>query len=104
MPEITREVAVEIAKSGMWKDWTDDEVVRFQLYQDRLCMDFSRFQEATEKVLGRPVWTHEFANPENLRAEYEKKKPAPSFDEILAMIPADKLVVVVEADDASGAT
>jgi len=38
-------------------------------------MDFGDFHEAIEKVLGRPVWTHEFARPQILRDEFEKKIP-----------------------------
>ena len=89
-----RREAHAIAIEGKWKTWDDDTIVRFQLYQDRLCMDFSRFHEAVEKVLGRPVWTHEFGQPELLRAEYEGARTPPTFEEILAMIPAEKLMVV----------
>ena len=31
------------------------------MFESKLCMPFSIFQEAVEKTLGRPVWTHEFA-------------------------------------------
>ena len=95
MIQLTKEQALEIAQSGIWKTWTDEEVVKFQLYQKRLCMDFSKFHEAIEKVLGRPVWTHEFAYPEFLQQEYEGFRPKPSFEEIFNMIPTEKTIFVV---------
>jgi len=86
MKQLTREEAIEVAESGVWKKWTDDEIVRFQLYQDYLCMDFSRFHEAVEHVLGRGVWSHEFAKPKLLQAEYEGNRTPPTVEEIFTML------------------
>lgn len=72
---MTKTEAIKIAESGWWKGKTVKEIVDFQLYENRLCMPFGDFHEAVEKVLGRPVWTHEFADPTGLRAEYEGKRP-----------------------------
>jgi hypothetical protein len=94
MKQFTQEQAVAIAEGGEWKDWTDEEVVKFQLYQKRLCMDFHRFHVAVGNVLGRPVFTHEFANSDALKEEYEGKRPAPTFEEIINMIPAEKRVLL----------
>ena len=57
-------------------------------------MPFGVFHEAIEKVLNRSVWTHEFAFRDQMIKEYLGEKPAPSFEEILALIPADKLIIV----------
>ena len=54
MEQLTKEQAIELAQSGKWKDWPDRELVGFQLFQERLCMDFSFFHEKIEKVLNRP--------------------------------------------------
>ena len=86
MRQLTSEEAIEVAESGVWKKWTDDEIVRFQLYQDCLCMNFSRYHEAIEHVLGRGVWTHEFIHPELLQAEYEGKRTPPTVEEIFGML------------------
>lgn len=97
MIKLTKEQAIEIAQSGIWKTWTPEQVVKFQLYQELLCMDFSYFHESVEKVLDRPVWTHEFASSERLRAEFEGKKGKPTLEEIINLISEDKqLLVVVE--------
>lgn len=94
--QLTKEQAISIAKSGMWKNWTHEERFKFQLFQGRLCMDFSAFHESAEKVLGRPVFTHEFAlsNLDNIIKEYLGEKPAPTFEEIVSMIPKEKLIVL----------
>jgi len=93
MIQLTKQQAIALAKSGIWKTWTDEEVVKFQLYQCKLCMDFDRFHQAIEKVLGRPVWTHEFAFG-NIKEEYEGKREMPTFKEILNLIPAEKRIVI----------
>lgn len=92
---LTREQAIQIAQSGVWKDWTDEEIVRFQLFEDKMCMDFSRFMEALENVLRRPVWTHELAKPELLQDELEGRIDAPDFEQILAKLPIPRERVVV---------
>ena len=93
--QLTREQAIALHDSGAWEKWTPQELAAFQISQECLCVPFGKFQAAMEIVLGRPVWTHEFADPERLRAEMGGEAKAPSFDEILAMLPADKTIVVV---------
>jgi hypothetical protein len=94
MKQITKEQAIAIAESEIWKDWTDEQVVLFQLFQRRLAMPFDVFHRAIEKVLGRSVWTHEFAYTKELIAEYLGLKPKPTFKDIVNLIPEEKRVVV----------
>jgi len=92
--EITKEQAIELAESGWWKLATPHDIVKFQLFTDRLCMPFGEFQKATEEALGRPVWTHEFVFVEQLRAEFLGDEAAPSFAEIIELIPSEKRIIV----------
>lgn len=93
--QLTKEQAVEFYNSGIWKDWDDEQIVRFQLFQEKLCVDFSRFHEAIEKVLERPVFTHEFGlNYEGIVKEYLGAKKPPTFNEIVNMIPEEKRIIV----------
>ena len=102
MSGLTREQAVALAASGWWKGRGKAEVALFQLHEERLCMDFGDFQLAVDELLGRPTWTHEYAHPENLIAEYRGEKKAPTFWEILEMLPTDKVVLVLgDGKDAS---
>lgn len=97
MKQLTKEQAKKVAESEVWKDWTDEEIVRFQLFQERLCMDFSKFHEAVEKILGRPVFTHELGfNYEGIKQEYLGIKSKPTFDEILNLIPKEKRILIVK--------
>lgn len=91
---MTKEQAVALAKSGWWKDKSHEEIAIFQLYEERLCMPFDVFQEAVEKLLKRPVFTHEFARPDRLKAELFDDRPAPTMAEILDLIPAEKRLVI----------
>lgn len=93
---MTKEQALTIYESGIWRQWTDEQKARFQLFEDRLCMPFGEFHRAVEAVLGRPVWTHEFAssNQKRIQAEFLKEAPAPTLQEIMDLIPADKRILI----------
>jgi hypothetical protein len=51
----------------------------------------------SERVLGRGVYTHEFAHPYALIAELLGEAKRPSFDEILAKLPASAKTILVKA-------
>lgn len=93
--EMTQEEAVKLHDSKFWEEMDFRARTEFQLFQERLCMPFTIFHEAVEKTLNRPVFTHEFAFVENLRKEFLGERPAPSFTEIMNLIPKDKLVLMV---------
>lgn len=57
---MTREEAIAFYDSEQWKTMSLEDVAN---------VPFSLFHEATEKLLGRSVWSHEFARPELLRVE-----------------------------------
>jgi hypothetical protein len=92
---ITREQAIQLAESGFWKTMPARDLFEFQLYTKFLAMPFTVFHKAAEATLGRTVYVHEFAHPKRLKRELRGEKPAPTFDEIMALIPADKLVLVL---------
>lgn len=70
------------------------ERAEFQLEQDLLCMPFDVLHEAMTKALGRAVYTHEFAYRDELRKELLGEKSAPSLEDILNLIPAEKRIVI----------
>ena len=74
---MTREEAIALCESEWWIGLPDREIVEFQLYEDRLCMDFSDYHRAVERVLGRAVLTHEFstAGSKQLQREFEAVTP-----------------------------
>lgn len=93
--QLTTEEAIAFGGAKSWEPMSLAERARFQIVQDKLCMPFSVFHEAVEKTLGRPVWTHEFGlNRDGIKAELLNGGPAPTFDEIMNMIPAEKRIVL----------
>lgn len=50
-------------------------------------------QMRVEALMQRPVWTHEFARPENLVNELRSRNLA-TFDDVIAKVPSEKLLVV----------
>ncbi len=96
MNQFTEDEAIDYARSGKWKELTDEQLFLLQMCQDKLCVDFGEFHRATEAVLDRPVWTHEFASPELLMQEFYGATP-PTMEEIIDMIPKEKLIVIKES-------
>lgn len=90
---LTRKQAKELYDSNIWHGWSDIEIVKFQLFEDRVCVKWSRFHEALEAVLGRPVFTHEFIYGD-LKNEYLTLAQPPTMEEIIAMIPEEKLILL----------
>jgi hypothetical protein len=97
---MTEAEAITLADSKFWETMTMRERAVFQMFESRLCMPFSVFHEAMEATLGRPVWTHEFGlNADGLKKELLGTGPAPTFEEIMDLIPAEKRIVVTFGGD-----
>jgi hypothetical protein len=96
MKQLTKDQAIAFHDSEAWKVMAANNLAVFQMHQDMLCMPFGVFHKAVEETLGRPVWTHEFGlNRDGLLRELEGKITPPTFDEILAMLPAEKTIVLI---------
>jgi hypothetical protein len=87
---IGKDAAIALYESGWWKDKSAHDIVQFQLFTAELSMPFDVFHKATQDALSRPVWTHEFADAELLAKEFLGERSAPTFNEIIEMIPAGK--------------
>lgn len=96
---MTEETAIELYDSGFWEEMTFYDRARFQLFESRLCMPFDVFQEAVEAALGRSVFTHEFASQDSLQKELLGESPAPTFEQILDLIPEEKRIILVASKE-----
>jgi hypothetical protein len=95
MQQLTKDEAVAFAESKSYEGMSYRQIAEFQINQKCLCMPFSKFHEAVEKTLDRPVFTHEFGmNYDGIKAEIMDGKEAPSFEEIIGLIPKGKLILV----------
>lgn len=94
MQQLSKEQAIKFHESALHEQWTHEQVVRFQLFQDKLCMPFSRFHEAISEVLGRDIMTHEFARSDYLREEYLGVRAMPTIEEVMEQIPEDKRMII----------
>lgn len=97
--QLNREQAIAFHDSKAYEAMSHRGRALFQMEQNLLCMPFGVFHEAVEKTLSRPVFTHEFAfgGRDRLLKELLGERPAPTFDEILALIPEDKRIVILRA-------
>jgi hypothetical protein len=92
---VTRAEAVALAEARFWESMSDEERALFQLCEPRLCMPFKVFHKAVVVTFGRPVWRHEFANPDALKRELCGDRPPPTMQEIIEMIPAEKRALLM---------
>jgi hypothetical protein len=95
MKSIGREAAIALAESKWWVGKPARDAALFALQTRELCLPMNDFYGLLHEALDRPVYTHELAlNSEGIRQELLGERDAPSFDDILNLIPHDKRVVV----------
>ncbi len=99
--QFTRDEAIAFAQAGTWQKLSPQERGLLQLRQDLMCMDFSVFHEGITELLGRPVYTHEFAKPDMLWEEYLGVREKPDLEAIIAKLPEHlrKNMIVIERGD-----
>ena len=92
---VGKEKAIALGKSGWWKGLPARDVAKFQLLTQELCMDFGDFHKALEESLGRPVFTHEIGlNFDGIVHEFFGERDAPTFQEVVDLIPADRRFIL----------
>jgi len=91
--QITKKEAIAIYDSEIWKNMSYKEQFELAFFQEKLCIPFNVLHKATEEVLGRSVWTHEFAFADKLYYEYIGLNEKPTFKDILDLLPKDKLIL-----------
>lgn len=95
MEQLTEEQAISFYENKVYENMSYRQIAEFQIEQDRLCMPFEMFHEAIEKTLGRPVFTHEFAlNRNGLKKELYGEKESPTFEDVISLIPKEKLILI----------
>lgn len=103
--QLTEEQAIALAATKWWHGATPRQIVLCQLWQPRTCMDFGDFQIALSEVLGRSVFTHELVHVERLQREVLGEQNAPTFEEVIDMLPehlkANVLAVIAPAGNSS---
>ena len=72
MDQMTSEQAKEFYHSGKWKEMSEEQIAKEQINQRFLFVRWDVFHKAVTKLLGRPVFTHEFASDE-LKNEVNSK-------------------------------
>ena len=95
--KMTRNQAIKFSKAWEKKGWDKfDKLIlaRFQLGESFLAVPWGMFHESVELLLGRPVWTHEFANYQSLIDEYESGKNISLFD-VFDKLPKDKPKIII---------
>jgi len=92
---MTKDEAIQLSETKFWENISYKDIATFQLFEEKLCMPFDVFHEALEKSLGRPVFTHELGlNLDSIKSEFLGDKEAPSFEDVINLIPQDKRILI----------
>jgi hypothetical protein len=93
---LTTDQAIRMAQSSWWVGMSPRDVAMFQLHERRICMPISKLIDCLQEALGRPVWHHELCSDSigGLRAELRGDRRAPTFHEIVSLIPEDKRILI----------
>jgi hypothetical protein len=95
MVSIGKEKAIELYETRWWEGKRDTEIAGFCLAVRELCCPFDVLHQSLENSLGRPVWTHELGlNLQGILNEFHGTESAPTFEQIVELIPAEKRIVV----------
>ena len=98
--ELEKKVGVECPPCVLEMDGPLPESVAARLqeiarWRGLLTVTFGRLHRRMEGLIGRPVWTHEFADMDQLCAEV-RSGSTPSMGEIIEKLPSDNPVIVVK--------
>jgi len=72
---MTSDEAIILANSKWYKEYSDVEIVAFQLYQPLLCLPFEIYHKAVTAALNCAVLTHELSDIEKLQQRFERIHP-----------------------------
>lgn len=101
LPECADDVAALVAPA----DGEQREQMLRTLIEAPICVPFPLIHEKTVELVGRDVWTHEFARPENLYREARTQQHPVDIEAhvvgSLDQLMGDKPVIVVRPDDLS---
>jgi len=95
---MTRQEAINLAETKWWLHVSKEDIFYFQANESRCCCPFSVYQESADHVLGRGVYTHEFADPTSLLEEAKGENPKRSLQDIIDLIPKEKLIIIDQGD------
>ena len=95
--KITTKQAQNLAESGWWMAQPDEVIAKYILSHGILCCPFSVLHKATETLLKRPVYTHEFADTQGLLKEANGlRRPENPIESLCRIAPhlADNIIIV----------
>lgn len=79
----------------------EERLAEFRSWGGVLEIDFAKVHQRVEELVGRPVWTHEMGTSGLPYLEHEILTGThPTMEGVLAKLPADKQIFVVENGDA----
>jgi len=100
---IGRDAAIALADTNWWVGKDAKYIAKIGMFTTELCLPFDVLHKAVEEAVGRPVFTHEFGlNFDGICQEILGERAAPTLEEIIGLIPEEKLIVLAARSQAGG--
>jgi hypothetical protein len=87
--QLTIDQALTFNRSGLWSTWSPEQIVRYQLFQNGMMVDFGHFLKCLDIVFKRSIHMNQVFNREdrtNLIREYLRKHEPPMCDELRELL------------------
>jgi len=103
MKQLTYEQAWLLFVSNVWKDWTAEDLVFFQLWQRNIGVGYDEFMAALKETTGKTKWTtKDFCQPhmEETRVLFLKKtkRTPPELAYFRKLIPREKRILIFHTE------
>lgn len=103
--QFSKEQAIRIGQSEVWEYWNNKQILRFQLFQEKLAVPGDRFHKAVEMFLRRPILQGELTVLyDTIVGKYLESHTMPLLKELMEMIPVEKRNHIISADPYSHTT
>lgn len=92
--ELTRDEAMTLYGLEWWEHADPEMIGEACLNQARLCCPFDAMHKAMEVYMGRPVWSHEFADPARLKAERRGTAVTDPLEMLVRLVGPERVIVL----------
>lgn len=95
IPQLDALQAMIVFNSGVWKKWSDMDILKFQCFQERLCVSEEAFRNAYDNKIGeRPiVHFNDKKWMDLIKEDFLTFYPHPTRKELGKLLPADKAIL-----------
>ena len=95
MTQLSKLQITAFIEQRLWESMTFEELAKFQVTQETLCVPFGVYRNAAERTLGRPLLNLQLVTGrERVKGELFGGTPPESVREVIDIIPLHKRMIL----------